>query len=208
MSSPTHPSRNDGFAPQPRTILRASRPPATDAVVLSDGTRLRFRSIGPDDRDGLLRLFARLGPESRHRRFLTPKRELTARELTYLTDIDHVRHEAIAAIDQGDGSMVGIARYVRVADRPGVADVAVAVADELQGRGIGTELAKRLVGRARANGFTLLVATTLWGNWPARALLRRLQFRALASQRGEIDLALDLEPTERLHPDSACCTPG
>ena len=45
-------------------------------------------------------LFVRLSPESRYRRFLTPKRELTPRELSYLTDIDHVHHEAFAAIDQ------------------------------------------------------------------------------------------------------------
>lgn len=58
---------------------------------------------------------------------------------------------------------------MRVADRVGVAEVAVEVADELQNMGIGTALARRLVERARANGFTLLTATTLWENKPARA---------------------------------------
>jgi RimJ/RimL family protein N-acetyltransferase len=166
---------------------RASCAAATDSLVLADGTRLRFRSIGPEDRDGLLRLFARLSPESRYRRFLSPKHALTARELTYLTDIDHVDHEAIAAIDQRDGSIIGIARYVRIADRSRVADVACAVADDMQNMGVGTELAERMVRRARSNGFTLLTATTLWENPPARALLRRLQFRALASHGSEIE---------------------
>jgi RimJ/RimL family protein N-acetyltransferase len=200
MSIPKETSPVDVFAPTAGTILRASRAAATEPLVLANGTRLRFRSIGPDDRDGLSRLFARLTPESRRRRFLSPKRELTPRELAYLTDIDHVGHEAIAAVDQVDGSIVGVARYVRVAYRSGVAEVAVEVADELQSMGIGTELAKRVVRRARANGFTLLTATTLWENRPARALLRRLQFRARASQGIEIELELELKPTERLNP--------
>ena len=68
------------------------------ALVLADRRRLRFRPIGPDDRDGLAALFARLTPESRRRRFLSLKHELTPRELAYLSDTDHVTHEAIAAI--------------------------------------------------------------------------------------------------------------
>jgi RimJ/RimL family protein N-acetyltransferase len=194
MSIPTDTSPKHVFAPKPRTILRASCAAATDRLVLADGTRLRFRAISSDDRDGLARLFARLTPESRRRRFLSPKPELTPRELVYLTDIDHVGHEAIAAVDQRDGSIVGVARYVRVADRVGVAEVAVEVADELQNMGIGKALARRLVERARANGFTLLTATTLWENRPARALLRRLGFCARASHGSEIELESELTP--------------
>jgi RimJ/RimL family protein N-acetyltransferase len=191
---PTETSRNYAFAPKDRTTRRASRAAAGDSSVLPDGTRLRFRPIGSDDRDRLAGLFARLTPESRRRRFLSPKPELTLREIAFLTDIDHVAHEAIAAVDQHDGSIVGVARYVRLARRAGVADVAVAVVDELQSMGLGTELTKRAVERARANGFTLLTATTLWENRPARALLRRVGFRARATYGGEIELELELEP--------------
>ena len=73
-----------------------------------DGGRLSLLQIGHADRDGLATLFARLSPESRHRRFRSPKRELTPRELAFFTDIDHIHHEAIAAVDQRDGSIVGI----------------------------------------------------------------------------------------------------
>ena len=175
--------------------LRVSLAEATDALMLADGTRLRIRPIRREDREGLAALFARLTPESRYRRFLSPKHELTPRELAFFTDIDHVGHEAIVALDQRDGSIVGVGRYVHVGDRAGVAEVAVVIADELQSLGIGTELATRTVRRARVNGFTLLTATTLWENRPARALLRRLGFRARASDGREIELELELEPT-------------
>lgn len=177
------------------TRVRASSAEPTDVLVLADGTRLALRPLGSDDRDGVAALFGRLSPESRYRRFLSPKRDLTPRELAYFTDIDHIRHEAFAAVDQCDGSIVGVCRYVHVADRPGgVADLAVEVADELQNMGIGTALARRTVQRARDNGFALLTATTLWENRPARALLRRFEFRARASDGSEIELELKLDP--------------
>lgn len=160
-------------------------------LALADGTRLRVRPLGSDDRDGVAALFARLSPESRYRRFLSPKRELSPRELAYLTDIDHIHHDALAGIDQRDGSIVGVSRYVHVAGRPGVAALAVEVTDELQNMGIGTALARHMAQRARGNGFTLLTATTLWENRPARALMRRLEVRAQRSDGSEIELELN-----------------
>jgi RimJ/RimL family protein N-acetyltransferase len=179
--------------PMASTSVRASSAGPTDVLVLADGTRLRVRPLGSEDRDGFAALFARLSPESRYRRFLSPKRELTPRELSDFTDIDHIRHAAFAAIDQRDGSIVGVGRYVHVADRPKVADLAVEITDELQSMGIGTALAKHTVQRARDNGFALLTATTLWENRPARALLRRFDFHAYASDGSEIELELKLD---------------
>ncbi len=170
---------------------------AIEALMLAGGTRLLLRPIGREDREGLAALFARLTPESRYRRFLSPKHELTPRELAFFTDIDHVGHEAIVALDQRDGSIVGVARYVHVCDRAGVAEVAVVIADELQRLGIGTALARRAVRRARTNGFGLLTATTLRENRPARALLRRLGFRARAGNGREIEFELELNPTSK-----------
>jgi RimJ/RimL family protein N-acetyltransferase len=193
MSIPTNTTPTSVFAPTARTTPRASCPAATDLLVLANGTRLRFRPISSDDRDRLARLFARLNPESRYRRFLSPKRPLTPQELVYLTDIDHVTHEAIAAVDQREGSIVGVGRYAQFADRVAVADVAFTVADALQGMGIGP-CSPGAWWTTPANGFTLLTATTLWENRPARALLRRLRFRARASHGPEIELELELNP--------------
>jgi RimJ/RimL family protein N-acetyltransferase len=161
-------------------------------LVVADGTRLRFRPIDAGDRDGLASLFARLSPESRRRRFLSAKHELSDAELDYFSDIDHVRHEAIAAIDQRDGSIVGVARYALDGRRPAAAHMAITVVDELQGMGIGAALAIRTVNRARANGVAVLIATTLSENRPARALVRRLGFRAVTAHGSGIDHELEL----------------
>ena len=149
-------------------------------------------------------LFARLTPESRHRRFFSPKPELTPLELTYFTDIDHVNHEAFAAVDERDDSIVGVARYVGDAHQAGVADVAIEVADAFHRMGIGTALASLTIHHAHANGFTLLTATTLWDNHAARRLLRHDGFRARHSRGSEIEHQLKLEQSS---PHEAVCEP-
>jgi RimJ/RimL family protein N-acetyltransferase len=166
---------------------------ARDELVLDDGTRLRLRPLTPDDRDGLLALFHRLSEESRWLRFMSPKPTLAPRELDYMADVGHAAHEAFAAVER-DGSLAGVARYVRHPGSETIAELAVEVADELQRRGIGTALCARVIERARENGLTVLTATALWTNQPARRLLRRLGFHACRSQGREIELALVLDP--------------
>jgi RimJ/RimL family protein N-acetyltransferase len=158
-------------------------------LTLADGTQLEFRPIGPGDKAALAAMFARLTPESRRRRFLSSKPELSPGELDYLTDVDHIGHEAIVAIDR-DRSIVGEARYASFRGQTGVADFAVVVADELQHMGLGTALAYRAVQRGRESGLSRLTATTLWENVAARALLWRLGFYARASAGHEIELEL------------------
>ena len=147
----------------------------TAALVLADGAQVGVRPIGSRDRDAFSAWFGRLSDESRRRRFHGPKPRLSARELTYLTEVDHVRHTALVAVD-ASGQLIGEARYATARPDDRVADFAVTVADEWQGRGIGTRLATRVIEAARANGMTKLTAITLWENGAAIALVQRLGF--------------------------------
>jgi protein lysine acetyltransferase len=150
-------------------------------LVLRDGTIARVRPIGPDDRDGLADLFGRLSPKSRRRRFLGPKPQLTARELVYLTDLDHVDHAALVAVDVADGRLIGVCRYAKWDGSENAAEVAVAVDDAMHGRGVGSGLATRLIEHARRVGIARLTALTDADNQPAQALLARLEFRLRAT---------------------------
>ena len=101
-------------------------------------------------------------------RFLGIKKQLSAAELRYFTDIDHHDHEALGALNLADGRGVGIARYVRDAKDPQAAEIAVTIIDDWQGRGLGTELLAQLSNRARSEGvrrFTAL-ATPATRRWP------------------------------------------
>jgi RimJ/RimL family protein N-acetyltransferase len=131
-----------------------------DELRTRDGVSLEVRPIEPGDREALADGFHHLNAESRYKRFLTPVKELTRPSLDYLTRLDHGDHEALIALTD-EGEIVGVARYIRLADRPEVAEVAVTVADDWQGRGVGSGLLARLVERAEDNGIEDIVGICL-----------------------------------------------
>jgi GNAT superfamily N-acetyltransferase len=166
------------------------------AVALRDGSRVVVRPVRPEDRELLRAGFERLGPESRYQRFLAPMAELSEEDITYLTDVDHHDHEALAAIDEETGVGVGVARFVRCADRPDTAEAAVTVIDDWQGRGVGTALLDLLAERARAEGVVRFTALLLAEN---RGMLDVLEaigpLHVVDRQRGTIEIEAELPPS-------------
>src|SRR4051812_29785268 len=127
-------------------------------------TSLRVRALGPADREPLAAAFEELSPESRYQRFLGPKKRLSHRELTELTDLDHLDRDALGAFEVASGRLVAVARYAVHSDSHDRADIAVTVLDEWQGRGLGTMLARAIVHRAESSGIARLTATTFADN--------------------------------------------
>jgi GNAT superfamily N-acetyltransferase len=165
------------------------------AVALRDGTRVVVRPVRPDDRELLLAGFERLGPASRYQRFLAPMAELSEADIVYLTDVDHHDHEALAAIDPATGEGVGVARFIRCADRPDTAEAAVTVIDDWQGRGVGTALLDRLAERAREEGVIRLTALLLAENRDMLDVLEGVApVRVVDRQRGTIEIEAELPP--------------
>ena len=121
-------------------------------ATLRDGTEVALRLVRPDDKALLREGFARMSDESRYRRFFTPKYELSADELRYLTEIDQVTHVAIGATSADGARGLGVARFIVLAGEAGAAEAAVAVTDDLQGRGLGSLLLQRLVAAAHERG--------------------------------------------------------
>jgi GNAT superfamily N-acetyltransferase len=166
------------------------------AVALRDGSRVVVRPVRDDDRERLLAGFERLGPESRYQRFLAPMAELSADDVTYLTQVDHHDHEALAALDAETGDGVGIARFIRSADRPDTAEAAVTVIDDWQGRGVGTALLDLLAERARAEGVTRFTALLLAENRDMLELLEGFgPIRVVDRQRGTVEIEAELPPS-------------
>ena len=146
-------------------------------VVLRDGSTVLFRQVHSADAPLLADGFARLSARSRQLRFLTPKKELSPAELSYFTDVDHHDHEALGALEHPGGRGVGIARYVRDADDPRAAEIAVTVIDDWQGRGLGTELVAQLADRARSEGICRFTALVAADNPAMARLLRNVRDR-------------------------------
>lgn len=181
-----------GLTRRARRIIEGER------VELRDGSAVLIRQVGRGDAPLLADGFARLSVASRRSRFLMVKNELTPAELRYFTDLDHHDHEAIGALDCIDAGGVGVARYIRDAHDPEMAEVAVTVVDDWQGRGLGGALLHRLSERALQEGvrrFTALVSTD---NSAMIAVLQRLRIELGGIRREydtlEYDIALPLRP--------------
>jgi RimJ/RimL family protein N-acetyltransferase len=151
-------------------------------------TLFQIRPVTRKDRARFADMFERLSRHSRYQRFLHPKPRLSDEELEFFTDVDHVRHEALAAIDPADGSFVGVARYAVLGGDTETADLAFEVVDEWQGRRVGTTLVRALLERAAQNGVSDFIALTLSDNAPARKLLKRVGFRIVDSSHGVVEL--------------------
>jgi GNAT superfamily N-acetyltransferase len=173
-------------------------------TTLRDGTRVLLRPLGPDDAWRLREGLSRMSPRSRYMRFHTQVSQLSETQLRYLTEIDHVDHEAWGALDPRDPAApgMGVARYVRLRDDPAVAEAAVTVLDEFQGRGLGTLLLRIIATRARENGITTFRQYVLAENEPMLRLLDDLDGERTPEGGGvwRIDMQLpeDIEALEEI----------
>lgn len=143
---------------------------------LPDGAPVLIRPIRADDKRMLTDGLRRLSDESVHRRFLTPKRSFSRAELRYLTEVDGRDHVALVA-EHPSGPvrrLIAVARFVRLAEDPHAAEVAVTVADDWQGRGLGSMLSEQLASEARRLGIRRFTATMAADNVPAHRLMARL----------------------------------
>jgi GNAT superfamily N-acetyltransferase len=167
-----------------------------DPAVLRDGSAVLIREVQVGDAPLLADGFARLSFESRQLRFLTGKPNLTTAELRYFTEIDHHNHEALGALNPADGRGLGVARYIRDAEDPERAEVAVTVVDEWQRRGLGTELLRRLADRARQEGIRHFTALVAAANSAVVGLLDDSSggVRVIQREPGTVEYEIELPP--------------
>jgi RimJ/RimL family protein N-acetyltransferase len=176
--------------------------PASRGLVttaLPDGTRAVFRPVVPQDRELIRQGIEQLSPESRYRRFFSPVNSVSDKMLSYLTEIDYHNHFAwVAQLPDLEGSpVVGVGRWVRLADDPDRAEAAVTVIDDYHNRGIGTALLRVMAQSAVENGITHFVAYTLGENKPMIRLLEEAGAVAGGTESGtrrfEVPLPADPE---------------
>lgn len=126
------------------------------------------------DCERLTRLFHRLSPETRYRRFLSPVVRTDQVQPKRLLDIEHYDREAVTATHIHE--IIGVARYARSAPSD-CAEIAIVVEDAWHRRGVGTMMMRRLQRSARAAGVTKFTGLMHADNRPVIAFLRH-QFPA------------------------------
>jgi GNAT superfamily N-acetyltransferase len=158
--------------------------PEQRLVTLRDGSRALVRPILPEDKWRLAAGLKLLSPRTRYLRFHADVTALSDEQLAYLTEIDYHDHMAWVALDPDDPDFpgLGVARYVRLAEDPTVAEAAVTVMDEFQGRGLGTTLLRALATSAIENGIRTFRNYVLADNEQMLAI-----FDQVGAQRTEIE---------------------
>jgi RimJ/RimL family protein N-acetyltransferase len=145
-----------------------------EPVVLPDGARIVIRPVEPGDAGELRRGLEHLSAASSYRRFRTRVQHFSREELDAYTRVDHVRHEALVALDPRGHEGIGVARYVCDPGDATRAEVTCVIADAWQERGVGSALVERLAERARAAGVQRFIATMLAVDTRARRLFARV----------------------------------
>jgi GNAT superfamily N-acetyltransferase len=163
-----------------------------DLQRLPGGGEVLVRAVRSEDKPLFARGWEHFGEESRYRRFMGVKPRLSVADLSFFTEIDHIDHEAIGALDPESGDGLGVARYVRDAERPHTADAAVSVIDAWQGRGLGGLLLRRLCHRAAQNGIRIFTAELLTSNHTMLHLFEKLGTVRVTGREGA-ELHIDVE---------------
>ena len=157
-----------------------------EEIALRDGTRVLLRLVRADDKRLLLRAFEQLSPRSRFLRFFADKTTLSPRELQYLTEMDQEAHVAIGAATPDEQQGLGVARFVRLAEDPQVAEPALVVVGSMRQKGLGTALLSHLQRAAKERGVERFRCEVLVANQPMRALLDELVPEASIKTEGEV----------------------
>lgn len=170
-----------------------------EVITTRRGRLVQLRPITPEDDILLVRLFHRLSPETRWRRFLDPLPDMSDRQITAeahrLAAIDPRREVALLATICEDGAteVAGVSRFAIQRDDPQQAEFAILVRDDYQGEGLGKLLLQRLIGQARQRGLSCLWGITFSENRGILHLVQHCGVPAhLTYHRGELRLDLDL----------------
>ena len=145
-------------------------------VALSSAHGITIRQIRADDTERLHAHHGRLSAESRYRRFLSTKPQLSNADARYLVEVDGCDHFALVATlpEASDEPIVGVARFIRIPGERDVAEMAIVIGDAHQRTGLGTELVNRLAQAAVDRGVRRFRATMLPDNLGIRRLLENL----------------------------------
>jgi GNAT superfamily N-acetyltransferase len=163
-------------------------------AVLPDGRRVLFRPILPADKAMLQEGLTQLSDETRYLRFFSPIDHFTESQLRYLTEIDYEDHFAWVAVlpDEVGTPGVGVARWIRLKERPEIAEGAVVVVDGMQNLGIGRTLLWLAARSAIERGIKAFQVWTLGDNRPVQHLLEDLGATPVSSGSGTREFLVGL----------------
>lgn len=167
---------------------------------LQDDLDVTIRAVTPDDRKHFYAGMQALSPQSRYHRFNSYRRQLTASQISYLTEIDQVNHVALCVshktADEEIG--IGVGRFVRQPENKHAAELALTVLDAYQQQGVGTLLMATLCKLASQQGITTFTLRIHANRFGLIKRLADLQARVVSHQQGVLEMELPVVKQDTL----------
>lgn len=144
-----------------------------EGETLKDGTAVTVRSIRAEDGVSVLEAFKGMDKESVYRRFFSPKKELSPKELEQLTEVDFSDVVSLVVTKRSaEGELlIGGGRYALGGD--GSAELAFMTEGSHRGLGVASLILSHLAAIARDAGMRRFEAEVLAENQPMLAVFRR-----------------------------------
>ncbi|RZI42743.1 GNAT family N-acetyltransferase [Herbaspirillum sp. HC18] len=160
------------------------------------GGRILLRPIRPEDGPQHVEFFSSLDPEDVRLRMFVHMRELSAAQLSRMTQIDYNREMAFIVArprEDGGSETLGVARVIFDPDNV-QAEFAISVRSDLKGKGLGRMLMEKLIRYCRARGTHEIIGETLSYNQGLLGLVKPLGFSTRrSSQNDTVLLKLPLQ---------------
>jgi acetyltransferase len=155
-------------------------PPPGDlphASHVVNGTPVTVRPMCRDDMALEADFVRRLSSDSRYQRYMATLSELSPAKLASLTEVDQVRHVALAATTERERreALVGVARYIVDSSGAGC-EFALEVDDAWQGSGLAGILMQALIDVARSRGLATMEGIILASNFRMLKFTHQLGF--------------------------------
>lgn len=127
------------------------------------GLEIRFRAIKPSDEEEMRKLFYRFSPRSIYYRYFVMLKSMPHSKLQEYVTIDCKNVVSVVGLvgEPGNSHIIAEARYGKVSQPEGFAEVAFVVEDAYQNRGIATFLYRMLLGLAKDQGLKGFTAEVL-----------------------------------------------
>ncbi|WP_420349041.1 GNAT family N-acetyltransferase [Pelagibius sp.] len=155
--------------------------PDSIAVTADNHAHYLVRPLRRSDRRLIEQALRLLSARTLYARFHTRRTRLSPREIDYLVSTDDRDHVSWLVLDpvqrahDGPGGLpIALGRYVRDAENPSRAEVALTVCDHHQGRGVSKVLLGALAASARTAGIESFCGSLLAENHAMRSLMQSL----------------------------------
>ena len=132
-------------------------------LVNRDAKEIIFRQLLPSDTIRMQKGFFLLSENSVYRRFFTPVKYLNEAQLLYLTNVDQTQHIAWGALSPDYPQLPGLGtcRFIKKAENPKEAELAITIIDAYQNKGLGSLFLALLYLLAQYHAVEVLYGTAL-----------------------------------------------